>query len=115
MSKNKYPLASQGYFYPENFAIGTTSGAEFSFGVSCCIPTVTVSATDVANNNNVCYSGRRDGSLDAGAVVSTAEVAVIAVVIVLVIVIVAATAGFLYIRKRRQAELAEMTSLPQQR
>ena len=105
---------STAYFSPENFFIGTTSGAEFSFGVSCCMPTVTISATDIGNNNNICYSGRKDGAAPLP-IVSTAEIAVIAVAIVLVIVIVAAITGFAYIRKRRRAELAEMTSLPQQR
>ena len=47
-----------GYLSGDNFIIGSRDGADFEFGASCCLPTLSVTAVDLANNNNVCYAGR---------------------------------------------------------
>ena len=97
------------YFSRDNFIIGSTDPAEFSFATSCCTNQVSLISVDLANNSNTCVAGSGQIQL------SSAEVAVIVVAVVLVIVFISAVIGFLVIRKRRQAELSEMTSLPQER
>lgn len=95
--------------------------ADFFFTANCCQDSVVLTVMDLAANQNSCSAGRErgqgspNGPEAQSAELSGLTIGVIVAVVVLLVVVIAALAIIFMIRRKRNAELAEMRNMPQER